>query len=90
MFGCTLSIRCSKLEQENIKLKLEKESTITSIENENLTSSEKVCQMEGEIEFYKHKVDSLEKVKQKIIIQKEYVVSETITEGVTLLKEHLK
>ena len=41
---------------------------------------------------YEHRIDSLKKVKQKIIVKykTKYVVSENITESVKTLKENLK
>lgn len=89
-FGITMSVKCSKLERENIKLKLEQSDIVDSIKTENETLCLEISYLFDEIHYYKTQVDSLKSVKQQIIIKSEYIVSEDITEGVELLKDNLK
>ena len=84
------SVRCSKLELENLELKSGKDDLIEMVHKENEILHKHVVQMEEELEKYRNKVDSLERLKQKVIIKTEYIISENITEGVTQLKENLK
>ena len=84
-----MSIKCSKLERENVKLKTEQSSLIDSIKMENKLLKENINFLNCDLQQSKHKIDSLNKVKQTII-KKEYIVSENLTEGVKTLKENLK
>ena len=90
IFGIFMSIKCSKLERENIKLKTEQSSLIDSIKMENKLLKENINLLNYDLQQSKHKIDSLNKVKQKIIVKKEYIVSENLTEGVKTLKENLR
>lgn len=85
-----MSIKCSKLERENIKLKTEQSSLIDSIKMENKLLKENINLLNYDLQQSKYKIDSLNTIKQKIIVKKEYVVSENLTEGVKTLKENLK
>lgn len=90
VFGIILSVRCSKLEEENIKLKIEYNDVINSIKLENKTLETNILFLEDSLIKYEHKIDSLKKVKQKVIVKYKYVVSKDLTEGVGKLKENLK
>ena len=90
IFGIFMSIKCSKLERENIKLKTEQSSLIDSIKMENKLLKENINLLNYDLQQSKYKIDSLNTIKQKIIVKKEYVVSENLTEGVKALKENLK
>ena len=90
VFGIIVSIRCSKLEKENIELQTSYNTIIDSIRMENQLLTEKTQRLSESLDYYKFKVDSLEKIKQKVLIQKEYVVSEDLISGVKLLKENIK
>lgn len=89
LYGIKLYNKCSRLEQENTKLKLEQDIVRDIIEKENKLLHDNILILEDEISYYRCKIDSLEKVKQKVI-KTEYIVSENITEGVALLRENLK
>lgn len=90
IFGIGVSIKCSKLEKENIKLKTEQFSIIDSIKLENNLLNKEILSLSDDLNYYKFKVDSLKKIKQRVIIKTEYVVSEDITEGVKTLRENLQ
>lgn len=90
LFGIVLSIKCSQLEKENTKLKTEYNTTISQIKIENETLKKNVLLLQNDLEYQHYKIDSLKKVKQKVIIKKEYIVSENLTEGVEKLKENLR
>lgn len=90
IFGIGVSIKCSKLEKENIKLKTEQFSIIDSIKLENNLLNKEILSLSDDLDYYKFKVDSLKKIKQRVIIKTEYVVSEDITEGVKTLRENLQ
>lgn len=85
-----MSIKCSKLERENIKLKTEQCSLIDSIKMENKLLKEDINLLNYDLQQSKHKIDSLNEVKQTIIVKKEYIISENLTEGVKTLKENLR
>lgn len=85
-----MSIKCSKLERENIKLKTEQGSLIDSIKMENKLLKEDINLLNYDLQQSKHKIDSLNEVKQTIIVKKEYIISENLTEGVKTLKENLR
>lgn len=90
VFGIFMSIKCSKLERENIKLKTEQGSLIDSIKMENKLLKEDINLLNYDLQQSKHKIDSLNEVKQTIIVKKEYIISENLTEGVKTLKENLR
>ena len=90
VFGIFMSIKCSKLERENIKLKTEQGSLIDSIKMVNKLLKEDINLLNYDLQQSKHKIDSLNKVKQTVIVKKEYIVSENLTEGVKTLKENLR
>lgn len=89
IFGIVMYSKCSKLEHENKVLKLE-QLTINNMELENKVLKENILSLEDKLIYYQQQLDSLETVKQKVIVRTEYVISENITEGVKLLKENLK
>ena len=90
VFGIVVSIKCSKLERENIKLKIEHNNIVDSIKVENEALETNILILEDELVKCEHKIDSLKKVKQKIVVKYKYVVSNDLTEGVGKLKENLK
>ena len=89
-FGIVVSIKCSKLEKENIKLKLENVTTIDSIKIENEILEKDIKTLSEQIIEYEYKLDSLKKLKQSVIIKYKYVISENLTEGVVILKDNLR
>lgn len=90
LFGIIVSIKCSRLEKENIKLKTEYNDIVSQIKIENETLKKNVLLLQDDLEYQYYKIDSLKQIKQKVIIKKEYIVSENLTEGVEKLKENLK
>lgn len=90
VFGISLSIKCSKLERENIKLKTDHFTILDSIKTETNILLAQVETLSLDLDYYKYKVDSLKNVKQRVIIKTEYVIADNITEGVEKLKENLK
>lgn len=89
-FGITMSVKCSKLERENTRLRLEQSDIVDSIKTENESLNLEILYLFDELDYYKFQVDSLKHIKREIIIKSEYIVSEDITESVKLLKENLK
>ena len=85
-----MSIKCSKLEFENSKLKMEQYDVADSIKNENEALTLEIIHLFDELDYYKQQVDSLKRIKQQVIIKSEYIVSEDITEGAKSLRENLK
>lgn len=85
-----MSIKYSKLKRENADLKLEYTTILNPIKTENKLLNEEVLLLKDEIAYYEYKIDSLNKVKQKVIIQYEYIESKTFSEGVLLLQKNLK
>lgn len=90
VFGIFVSIKCSKLEKENIQLKTEQTTIVDSIKIENETLKKDIIYLEAQVTSYKYEVDSLKNVKQKVITKYKYVVSENLTEGVDNLKEKIR
>lgn len=90
VFGIVMSIKCSKLEKENIKLKVEHTTILDSIKIENEALNKEILLLNDNLANYEHKIDSLKQVKQRVIVQKEYIISDNITESVSLLKENIK
>ncbi len=90
VFGIVMTVKCSKLERENFKLKTEQNTIIDSIKIENEILEKDILHLSDQILICEHKIDSLKKVKQKIIIEYQYVVSDNLEEGVKKLKENLK
>ena len=88
---CIIStMRCSRLERENISLKIEQTTTIDSIKIENQILNKELLILCQDLEIYKHKVDSLNAVKQKVIVETRYIVSDDIVECIEQLKDNLK
>lgn len=90
IFGITLSIKCARLEKENIKLKMEQNDIIDSIRFENRSLKENVSILESQVVDYEHKIDSLKKIKQKVVIEYKYVISKDLIDGVETLKNNIK
>ena len=89
-FSVRLSIKCSKLETENFKLKSNTDFIIDSLNVENKILEDEIIILCEDLEYYKYKVDSLKKIKRKVIVKTEYVVSENLTESLQILKDNLK
>lgn len=87
-FNIILSIKLSKQMQLNIEL--QNTTIIDSIKIENNVLKLEIETLQKDLEIKKHTVDSLQNVKQKIIVETKYVISNNITEGVMILKENLK
>lgn len=90
IFGITLSIKCARLEKENIKLKMEQNDIVDSIRFENRSLKENVSILESQVVDYEHKIDSLKKIKQRVIIEYKYVISKDLIDGVETLKNNIK
>lgn len=71
-------------------MRLEQNTIVDSIKTENDNLSKTVKLLSDDLEYYKYKVDSLKAIKQRVVIKKEMVISNNITEGVKTLKQNLK
>ena len=90
VFGIVMTIKCSKLERENIKLKTEQNTIIDSIKIENEILEKDIIHLSNQILICEHKIDSLKKVKQRVIVEYQYVISDNLEEGAKKLKENLE
>ena len=90
VFGITISIKCASLEKENIKIKLEQYDIVDSIRFENRSLKENVSILESQVVDYEHKIDSLKKIKQRVVIEYKYVISKDLIDGVETLKNNIK
>jgi hypothetical protein len=90
IFGIVVSIKCSNLEQENLKLKLEHTSIVDSIKFENEVLEKDIELLQKQIVANEYKIDSLKTIKQKVIVEYKYVVAKDLIEGVEILKNNLK
>lgn len=90
VFGIVMTIKCSKLERENIKLKTEQSTIIDSIKIENEILEKDIIHLSNQILICEHKIDSLKKVKQRVIVEYQYIISDNLEEGAKKLKENLK
>lgn len=90
VFGISLSTKCARLEKENIKLKIEQNHIIDSVKFENGELKETVKSLSNKIVKCEYKIDSLKKMKQKVIVEYKYVISKDLTEGVETLKNNIK
>lgn len=90
VFGIVMTIKCSKLERENIKLKTEQSTIIDSIKIENEILEKDIIHLSNQILICEHKIDSLKKVKQRVIVEYQYVISNNLEDGAKKLKENLK
>ena len=90
VFGIVMTVKCSKLERENIKLKTEQNTIIDSIKIENEILEKDIIHLSNQILICEYKIDSLKKVKQRVIVEYQYVISDNLEEGAKKLKENLK
>ena len=90
VFGLILSFKCARLENEVVKTRLEQNTIIDSIKTENDNLSKTVNLLSADLKYYEYKIDSLKAIKQRVVIKKEIVISNNITEGVKTLKQNLK
>ena len=56
-------------QNKTIKLKIENNSIADSIKIENETLNQKVLLLTDDLEYYKYQLDSLNNIKQKVIIK---------------------
>jgi hypothetical protein len=90
IFGIVMTVKCSKLERENIKLKTEQNTIIDSIKIENEILEKDIIHLSNQILICEHKIDSLKKVKQRVIVEHQYIISDNLEDGAKKLKENLK
>ena len=90
IFGINISIKCSQLEKENARLKIEQKLVSDSIKIENEFLRKEIVVLLDDLNQCELTIDTLKQIKQKIIVRTEYVVSEDLTESVIILKENLK
>ena len=92
VFSIIVSIRCTSLERENLKLKQENKIVIDSIRIENQFLEKELVNLSEQLDLCQQKIDSLYLVKQKVVVRykTEYIVSETITDGVKTLKDNIR
>jgi hypothetical protein len=77
--------------QENESLRIENTTVLDAFKTENERLLNYILELDKTISKLNGQVDSLETIKQKIIIKKEYLpVSETITESAELLKKNIQ
>lgn len=90
-FGVIMCIRYHNLLQENESLRIENTTVLDSFKTENERLLNYILELDKTISKLNGQVDSLETIKQKIIIKKEYLpVSVTITESAELLKKNIQ
>lgn len=92
VFGVVLSVKCKRLEQENLQLKVNTTNIIDSIKTEKKILEEEIQILSDEIIVYEHKLDSLKHVKQQVVVKykTQHVVSKDLSDGVKKLKENLR
>lgn len=90
VFGISISVKCAKLEKENIKLKLEYVSMIDSIKTENEILEKDIKLLQTKLINNDYKIDSLKKIKQQVMVEYKYIVSKDLFDGVKTLKNNLK
>lgn len=90
VFALILSFKCTRLENENIKLRTEQKVIVDSIKTENEILFKTVELLSADLKYYEYKIDSLKAVKQRIIIKKEMIISNNLIDGVRTLKENLR
>ena len=90
VFGIVMTIKCSKLERENIKLKTEQNTIIDSIKIENEILEKDIDLLKKEITSNENTIDSLKAIKQKVIVEYKYIVSKDLSEGVEILKNNIR
>lgn len=84
------SYKCAKLELENAQLKIEHNTLVISLQCENDLLNSEIGDLKELLNSRDYTIDSLKRVKQKVIVKKEFVTSCDITEGVALLQKNLK
>lgn len=84
------NFRYNRLNKELNKLKIESIEKIDSLTYINRELEKQVSDYKSEVIQLEDAIDSLQKVKNKIIVKKDQVlVSNSISEGITLLQENL-
>lgn len=89
-FGIIVSIKCARLERENLQLQKEYTNLVDSIKIENQVLETEITLLNEDLLYLQYKIDSLNNIKQKVIVKREFIVSESLTEGVKLLQENLR
>lgn len=69
---------------------MEQNDIVDSIRFENRSLKENVSILESQVVDYEHKIDSLKKIKQKVVIEYKYVISKDLIDGVETLKNNIK
>ena len=69
---------------------MEQNDIVDSIRFENRSLKENVSILESQVVDYEHKIDSLKKIKQRVIIEYKYVISKDLIDGVETLKNNIK
>lgn len=86
-----MCVRYHNLLQENELLRIENTTVLDAFKTENERLLNYILELDKTVSKLNGQVDSLETIKQKIIIKKEYLpVSETITESAELLKKNIQ
>ena len=88
LYGLYINTKCKRLERENLELKTDNDSILDSIMAENKNLELQVQELQLNLKTYKHRIDSLEHIKQTVVFT--FKESETITEGVKLLKQNIE
>lgn len=90
IFAIVNQVRYSKLKQEYLTLQLDKKLSSDSLNVQNKILAIKVNELSDSLHVYTNKVDSLKRIKQKIVVIKQFKESENISDGVLLLKQNLQ
>ena len=69
---------------------MEQNDIVDSIRFENRSLKENVSILESQVVDYEHKIDSLKKIKQRVVIEYKYVISKDLIDGVETLKNNIK
>jgi hypothetical protein len=89
IFNVVQYVNCNSLKNEIVSLKNEN-TLIDSIKIENDVLEKNIKFLSDQTIKYEHKIDSLKKIKQRVVIKYKYVVSDNLTESVEILKDNLK
>lgn len=89
-----LHVRYSKLENENMRINTESLERIDAVKVENTNLENKIIDLQHIVQKHTNTIDSLNKIKQKIIIKREYIKErnseESIIDEVKTLKRNLR
>lgn len=90
IFSIVNQIRYSKLQQEYLILQLNQPKQYDSLIYENKELTNKIFVLEDSLYQYSLVIDSLKHKKHNIIIHQTFKESESISDGVLLLKNNLR